>query len=135
MEKLFLCVCKCISLCVRSALNKPQRQTVTWSQQLLKKTFTFFFSFIRLILSILPALTTRHHHCADHDHAEYYCQEIPSESVLCDRHGPVCVRLLHLRLRRTYRVRHAALLCQQQEAEREKGQEEEKPGERLSTTN
>lgn len=93
------------------------------------------FSFIRLILSILPALTTRHHHCADHDHAEYYCQEIPSESVLCDRHGPVCVRLLHLRLRRTYRVRHAALLCQQQEAECEKGQEEEKPGERLSTTN
>lgn len=133
--KNYSCVRKCISLCVRSALNKPQRRTVTWSQQLLKKTFTFFFSLIRLILSILPALTTRHHHCADHDHAEYYCQEIPSESVLCDRHGPVCVRLLHLRLRRTYRVRHAALLCQQQEAEREKGQEEEKPGERLSTTN
>lgn len=30
--KNYSCVCKCISLCVRSALNKPQRRTVTWSQ-------------------------------------------------------------------------------------------------------
>lgn len=104
--------------------------TDSFSRQLIHS-----LSFLNLSHSLhLPDLTARHHHCADHDHAEYYCQEISSESVLCDRHGPVCVRLLHLRLRRTYRVRHAALLCQQQEAEREKGQEEEKPGERLSKT-
>lgn len=67
----------------------------------------------------------RHYHSADHDHIEYYCQEISSKSFLCDSHGPLCVCLLHFRLRRTYRVRHTALLCQQQKAECQKGQEEE----------
>lgn len=96
-------------------------------------TYRFLFC---LFLSYFPSdLTTRHHHCADHDHAEYHSQEIPSKSFLCDCHGPVCVRLLHLRLRRAYRVRHTALFCQQQEAECQKGQEEEKPGEHLSKTN
>lgn len=86
---------------------------------------------VTTFMCLLTALT-RHHDRPHHDHAEYYCQEIPPESLLRDRHGPVRVRLLHLRLRRTYRVRHLALLCQQQKAECQKGQEEEKPGEHLS---
>lgn len=90
---------------------------------------------MHLIHHVLCALFTRHHHCAHHDHAQYHRQEIPPQGFLRDRYGPVRVRLLHLRLRRAYRVWYAALLCQQQEAERQKGQEEEKPGERLSKTN
>lgn len=39
--------------------------------------------------------------------------------------------MLHLRLRCPHRVRNVALLCKQQKAERQKGQEEEKPGEPL----
>lgn len=97
----------------------------------------FYFVLIYSRSNFLCSLRShiRHHHCADHDHAEYYCQEIPPKSFLCDCDGPVCICMLHLCLRRTYRVWHAALLCQQQEAECQKGQEEEKPGEHLSKTN
>lgn len=73
----------------------------------------------------------RHHHRAHHDNAQHHCQEVPPQSVLRDCHGPVCLRMLHLRLRRPHRVRNVALLCKQQKAERQKGQEEEKPGEPL----
>lgn len=85
------------------------------------------------LLCLLTELT-RHHHRAYHDHAQHHRQEVPPQSLLRDRHGPVRVCLLHLRFRRTYRVWHFALLCQQQKAECQKGQEEEEPGEHLSKT-
>lgn len=81
---------------------------------------------------LCPDVFTRDHHCPDHDYTQYHCQEIPSKSLLCDCNGPVRLSLLHLRVCRAHRVRHAALLCQQQEAQCQKGQEKEKPGKNWS---
>lgn len=55
----------------------------------------------------------RYHHSADHDHPEHGGQELATQSVLRDGHGPVCHRLLPVRLRRHDRVRHAQLLLLQ----------------------
>lgn len=78
-----------------------------WSKQ------NIFISFQTILISaIFSHFFTRYHYCADHDHTEYHCQKVSAKSVIRDRHGPVRVCLLHLRLRRTYRVWHTALFCQ-----------------------
>lgn len=62
-------------------------------------------------LNLLPP--SRYHHCVDHDHLEFGGQELAATGLLRDGHGPLCHRLLPVRLRRHDRVRHAQLLLLQ----------------------
>lgn len=67
-----------------------------------------------LNLTVCPC---RNHHGAHHDDAQHHRQEVAAQSVVRDGHGPLCVRVLHLRVRGADRVRDAALFCEQPKTE------------------
>lgn len=82
-------------------------------------------------LNTLTFFPHRNHHGAHHDDTQHHRQEVAAQSVVRDGHGPLRVRLLHLRVRGADRVRDAALLREQPQMEQKQRQEEEKPGEEI----
>lgn len=86
------------------------------------------------LVSVLPlaSFLCRNHHGAHHDNAQHHRQEVAAQSVVRDGHGPLRVRVLHLRVRGADRVRDAALLREQSQTEQKQRQEEEKPGEEIT---
>lgn len=86
------------------------------------------FALASMLLTFVPC---RNHYGAHHDNAQHHRQEVAAQSVVRDGHGPVRVRVLHLRVRGADRVRDAALLREQPQTEQKQGQEEEKPGEEI----
>lgn len=85
------------------------------------------------LASVLPPafFLCRNHHGAHHDNTQHHRQEVTAQSVLRDGHGPLRVRVLHLRVRSADWVWDAALLREQSQTEQKQRQKEEKPGEEI----
>lgn len=57
----------------------------------------------------------RYYHCANDDHSEHHLPQAPSPCFLHHSHGPLCLCVLHLRLRSSHGVRYTQLLGGKQE--------------------
>lgn len=63
-----------------------------------------------------PVSLPRNHHRPHHDHAEHHLPQAPAQGLLRDGHGPLCLRVLHLRLRGPHGIRHPQLPGREPEA-------------------